>query len=58
MVVQEIPKGHRIDIEKAMTLLKNEGCKSVFLFDSMVTGIPAGLVDVSIKEIRGERFRR
>jgi predicted nucleotidyltransferase len=33
-----IPVKYRQDIEKATKLLKNEGCESVFLFGSLVTG--------------------
>jgi predicted nucleotidyltransferase len=33
-----IPQKYRNDIEKAKNLLKNEGCKTVYLFGSMVTG--------------------
>jgi predicted nucleotidyltransferase len=33
-----IPEKYQEDIKKAADLLKNEGCKSIFLFGSMVTG--------------------
>jgi len=33
-----IPLSYRKDIERATAFLKNEGCKTVFLFGSMVTG--------------------
>jgi predicted nucleotidyltransferase len=33
-----IPEKYRKDIETATNLLKNEGCSSVFLFGSLVTG--------------------
>ena len=38
MVMEKIPENYQEDIRKARNLLKNEGCKSVFLFGSMVTG--------------------
>jgi predicted nucleotidyltransferase len=38
MELTEIPVKYRHDIEAAANLLKNEGCKSVFLFGSLVTG--------------------
>jgi len=38
MVMNKIPLKYQEDIEKAIILLKDEGCKSVFLFGSMVTG--------------------
>jgi len=33
-----IPEKYQEDIKKAVILLKNEGCKAVYLFGSMVTG--------------------
>ena len=33
-----IPQKYQEDIKKATNLLKNEGCKTVYLFGSMVTG--------------------
>jgi thiamine pyrophosphokinase len=33
-----IPQKYRTDIEKATNLLKNEGCKAIYLFGAMVTG--------------------
>ena len=38
MVLEEIPAKYQEDIRKAKIFLKNEGCKTVFLFGSMVTG--------------------
>jgi predicted nucleotidyltransferase len=38
MDFDKIPEKYQEDIRKATNLLKNEGCKSVFLFGSMVTG--------------------
>ncbi|MCL2804977.1 MAG: nucleotidyltransferase domain-containing protein [Treponema sp.] len=38
MYIGNIPENYQKDIIKATHLLKNEGCKSVFLFGSMVTG--------------------
>ena len=38
MNLDKIPENYQNDIIKARNLLKNEGCKSVFLFGSMVTG--------------------
>ena len=38
MDLNEIPEKYQDDIKKAASLLKNEGCKAVFLFGSMVTG--------------------
>jgi predicted nucleotidyltransferase len=38
MNLDKIPENYQDDIKRASNLLKNEGCKSVFLFGSMVTG--------------------
>jgi predicted nucleotidyltransferase len=38
MELSKIPDKYQSDIKKAVYLLKNEGCKAVFLFGSMVTG--------------------
>ena len=38
MELYKIPENYQDDIKKATNLLKNEGCKGVFLFGSMVTG--------------------
>ena len=38
MDYNKIPYSYQKDIEKAATLLKNEGCKAIFLFGSLVTG--------------------
>jgi len=37
MELSKIPEKYQEDIKKATKLLKNEGCKAVFLFGSMVT---------------------
>ena len=38
MELNKIPENYQEDIKKAINLLKSEGCKTVFLFGSMVTG--------------------
>ena len=38
MNIDKIPVEYQEDIKKAVDLLKCEGCKSIFLFGSMVTG--------------------
>jgi predicted nucleotidyltransferase len=38
MNLDSIPGKYQDDIKKAANLLKNEGCKTVYLFGSMVTG--------------------
>jgi predicted nucleotidyltransferase len=38
MNLDKIPEKYQEDIKKARNLLKNEGCETVYLFGSMVTG--------------------
>ena len=53
-----IPEKHKENIKKAYYLLKNEGCKNVYLFGSMVTGkIHAHSdIDIGIKGIPEGNF--
>jgi predicted nucleotidyltransferase len=53
-----IPQKYRIDIEKAINLLKNEGCKTIYLFGSMVTGKihPNSDIDIGVKGLPAEKF--
>jgi predicted nucleotidyltransferase len=43
-----IPLKYRQDIENAARLLKNEGCKEIFLFGSLVTGKIHDNTDIDI----------
>jgi len=36
--MDKIPEKYQEDIKKAVIFLKNEGCKAVYLFGSMITG--------------------
>jgi len=36
--MDKIPEKYQDDIKKAVIFLKNEGCKAVYLFGSMITG--------------------
>jgi len=53
-----IPEKYRKDIETATNLLKNEGCKSVFLFGSLVTGKnnDKSDIDIGIKGLPKGKF--
>jgi predicted nucleotidyltransferase len=53
-----IPRKYKKDIEKAVNLLKNEGCKSVYLFGSMVTGKihQNSDIDIGVKGLPAENF--
>jgi len=56
----DIPVKYRKDIETAANLLKNEGCRSVYLFGSMVTGKirDESDIDIGIKGLPPESFFR
>jgi predicted nucleotidyltransferase len=43
-----IPKKYRKDIKTATNLLKKEGCKSIYLFGSLVTGKSHDNSDIDI----------
>ena len=55
-----IPLKYQKDIETAAKYLKNEGCQSVFLFGSMVTGKihQNSDIDIGIKGLPPEKFFR
>ena len=36
--LNQIPVSHRRDVEKAIEILKNQGCEEVYLFGSLVEG--------------------
>jgi predicted nucleotidyltransferase len=48
MNLQTIPEKYRIDIEKATSCLKEEGCSEVFLFGSLVTGKYTASSDIDL----------
>ncbi|MDR2718223.1 MAG: nucleotidyltransferase domain-containing protein [Treponema sp.] len=60
MELNKIPKKYQADIKKAVNLLKNEGCKAVFLFGSMVTGKihRNSDIDIGITGLPPEKFIR
>jgi predicted nucleotidyltransferase len=53
-----IPEKYQKDITAATNLLKNEGCQSVFLFGSLVTGkiLEESDIDIGIKGLPREKF--
>jgi predicted nucleotidyltransferase len=55
-----IPARYRKDIETATDFLKHEGCKSVYLFGSMVAGKihTHSDIDIGIKGLPAKRFIR
>jgi predicted nucleotidyltransferase len=58
MNLNKIPERYQEDIKKATNLLKNEGCKTVYLFGSMVTGKihQNSDIDIGIKGLPAEKF--
>ena len=60
MELVKIPLKYRDDISTAKNLLKKEGCKSVYLFGSMVTGKihDNSDIDIGIAGLRAKRFFR
>ena len=57
---QNIPPRYQKDIEIAANLLKNEGCQSVYLFGSLVTGKihQNSDIDIGIKGLPPGKFFR
>ena len=55
-----IPPKYKKDVETAASLLKGEGCQSVYLFGSLVTGKihQNSDIDIGIKGLPPERFFR
>jgi predicted nucleotidyltransferase len=55
-----IPLEYQKDIEIATNLLKNEGCQTIYLFGSMVTGKihQNSDIDIGIKGLPPEKFFR
>jgi len=53
-----IPEKYQQEIKKACYLLKNKGCKNVYLFGSMVTGKIHAFsdIDIGIKGLPPEKF--
>jgi len=60
MSLYEIPEKYQDDIKKALFLLKNEGCKDVFLFGSLVTGKihQNSDIDIGITGLNPKKFFR
>jgi len=55
-----IPQKYQNDVETAANLLKSEGCQSVYLFGSLVTGKihQNSDIDIGIKGLPPEKFFR
>jgi len=55
-----VPVKYRQDIENAANILKSEGCQSIYLFGSLVTGNihRNSDIDIGIKGLPPEKFFR
>jgi predicted nucleotidyltransferase len=56
--IEQIPPSHRPDVKKAVQILKQAGCREIFLFGSIVTG-PITLksdIDLAVKGIPPASF--
>jgi predicted nucleotidyltransferase len=51
--LKQIPVSHRRDVEKAIEILKNQGCREVYLFGSLIEGpvTPDSDIDIAAKGI-------
>jgi len=60
MNLSNIPEKYRPDIEKAAFCLKEEGCTSIFLFGSLVTGeyTDSSDIDFGIKGLPPQKYIR
>ncbi|MDR0909884.1 MAG: nucleotidyltransferase domain-containing protein [Spirochaetaceae bacterium] len=58
MDLQRLPVKYRNDIKKAVKLLKNEGCKAVYLFGSLANGNyrDNSDIDLGIRGLPPNRF--
>ena len=55
-----IPEKYREDVSKAVEILKNKGCKNIYLFGSLVTGKirDESDIDIGIKGLSPEAYLR
>jgi len=60
MILSKIPEKYRPDIEKAAFCLKEEGCTSIFLFGSLVTGKynESSDIDLGVKGLSPKKYIR
>lgn len=56
--VEQIPSSHRSDVEKAVRILEGAGCREIYLFGSIVTGLitPDSDIDFAVKGIPPASF--
>jgi len=60
MNMDRIPERYQEDIKKAVIFLKNEGCKAIYLFGSLVTGKIHHYsdIDIGITGLPAKKFFR
>ena len=60
MNLSKIPEKYRLDIEKATSCLKEEGCTAIFLFGSLLTGeyTDSSDIDLGIMGLPPRRYIR
>jgi predicted nucleotidyltransferase len=56
--IKKIPESHQKDIQTAVDILKEEGCKEIYLFGSLVNGdfTEKSDVDLAVKGIKKRNF--
>jgi predicted nucleotidyltransferase len=56
--IEKVPESHRRDIETAVTILKREGCKEIYLFGSLVHGdfSDASDIDLAVKGLQKKKY--
>ena len=57
-IFESLPDTYKKDIQKAVEILKKEGCKEIYLFGSLVTGKyhDKSDIDIGIKGLAPEKF--
>lgn len=56
--IKKIPESHQKDIQTAVDILKEEGCKEIYLFGSLVNGdfTEKSDVDLAVKGLKKRNF--
>jgi predicted nucleotidyltransferase len=56
--IDQIPASHRHDVEKALEILKDAGCREIYIFGSLVDGTvtPKSDIDLAVKGIPPEFY--
>ena len=57
-ILESLPDTYKKDIQKAVEILKNEGCKKIYLFGSLVTGKnhDNSDIDIGIEGLPPDKF--